>query len=229
MRLVLASRSPQRRAILEQLGVAFEVVVSDAEELAEGDDPVAVAVENARRKAQAVARTGPVGSGCAPVRLPAAGRASAPPPARSASPPPARSAAPSSPSMPVVGVDTVVVLDGVIYGKPADAAEARAVLSRLSGRVHEVVSGIAVVEEGETRTACATTRVSFRALDAATLDWYLATEEWRERAGGYAIQGRGAALVAGIEGDYLNVVGLPVTALLELLPSIVQGDAHPPV
>ena len=60
---------------------------------------------------------------------------------------------------------------------------------------------------------------------AATLDWYLATEEWRERAGGYAIQGRGAALVAGIEGDYLNVVGLPVTALLELLPGILQGGA----
>lgn len=128
---------------------------------------------------------------------------------------------------PVLGVDTVVVLDGVIHGKPADAAEARAVLSRLSGRVHEVVSGIAVVEEGETRTASATTRVSFRSLDATTLDWYLATEEWRERAGGYAIQARGAALVAGIEGDYLNVVGLPVAALLELLPGILHGGAAP--
>ncbi len=128
---------------------------------------------------------------------------------------------------PVLGVDTVVVLDGVIYGKPADAGEARETLSRLSGRVHEVVSGIAVVEEGETRTASATTRVTFRDLDAATLDWYLATEEWRERAGGYAIQGRGAALVAGIEGDYLNVVGLPVPALLELLPGILHGGAAP--
>jgi septum formation protein len=87
------------------------------------------------------------------------------------------------------------------------------------------VSGIAVVEEGETRTASATTRVAFRPLDAATLDWYLATGEWRERAGGYAIQGRGAALVAGIEGDYLNVVGLPVAALLELLPGILHGGA----
>jgi septum formation protein len=91
--------------------------------------------------------------------------------------------------------------------------------------VHEVVSGLAVVEAGETRTASATTRVTFRDLDPATLDWYLATEEWRERAGGYAIQARGAALVAAIEGDYLNVVGLPVTALLELLPGILQ----PPV
>lgn len=183
MRLVLASRSPQRRAILRQLGVAFDVVVSDAEEL-EAGDAVEVAVENARRKAQAVAADAPV-----------------------------------------LGVDTVVVLDGVIYGKPADADEARATLARLSGRVHEVVSGLAVVEDGETRTASATTRVRFRDLDAATLDWYLAAEEWRERAGGYAIQGRGAALVAGIEGDYLNVVGLPVTALLSLLPGILHRSS----
>jgi len=127
--------------------------------------------------------------------------------------------------MPIVGVDTVVTLDGALYGKPAEAGEARATLSRLSGQVHEVVSGIAVVEGAAVRTVSATTRVAFRDLDAATLDWYLATEEWRERAGGYAIQGRGAALVAGIEGDYLNVVGLPVTALLELLPGILHADA----
>jgi nucleoside triphosphate pyrophosphatase len=194
------------------------VVVSDAEELVEGDDPVFVAVENARRKASAVWRAGPVTG-----RGDFAGGA-----AKSSSPaPPARSAFP--PSTPVVGVDTVVTLEGGLYGKPADAAEARATLEALSGRVHEVVSGIAVVEGGEgggqprVRTASATTRVRFRALDAATVAWYLATEEWRERAGGYAIQGRGAALVAEIEGDYLNVVGLPVQALLALLPEILHG------
>jgi septum formation protein len=184
-------------------------VVSDAEELALGD-AVEVAVTNAARKARAVWRAGPVAGeddsagGAAEVVSPA---------------PPARSA-------PVVlGVDTVVHLDGVLYGKPADDTEARATLQRLAGRTHEVVSGLAVVEDGAVRTASATTRVSFRDLDAATLDWYLATEEWRERAGGYAIQGCGAALVSGIEGDYLNVVGLPVTVLLELLPGILQ----PPV
>lgn len=123
---------------------------------------------------------------------------------------------------PVLGVDTVVVLDGAIYGKPAGEAEARGTLERLSGRTHEVVSGIAVVEGGEARTASATTKVRFRDLDPAVLDWYLATGEWRERAGGYAIQGRGSALVAGIEGDYLNVVGLPVPALLGLLPGILH-------
>ncbi|HEX4806366.1 MAG TPA: Maf family protein [Conexibacter sp.] len=218
-RLVLASRSPQRRAILEQLGVAFTVVVSDAEELEAGSDPVFVAVENASRKAQAVWRAGPVGLRAGAHRPSAGARPSSPPPARSA---------------PVVlGVDTVVTLGGAVYGKPAGVAEARETLSRLSGRVHEVVSGIAVVEGGAeplvpeplVRTAHATTRVRFRELDAATLDWYLATEEWRERAGGYAIQGRGAALVAGIEGDYLNVVGLPVAVLLELLPGILHAGA----
>jgi len=190
--------------------------VSDAEELVSGD-AVEVAVTNAVAKARAVARAGPdhplrgrCPSGRAHTGLSAGARASSAPPARSAAV--------------VLGVDTVVVLDGAVYGKPADAGEARATLARLSGRTHEVVSGIAVVQGGATtRTASATTRVSFRDVDAATLDWYLATEEWRERAGGYAIQGRGAALVAGIEGDYLNVVGLPVPALLELLPGILHG------
>jgi septum formation protein len=187
------------------------VVVSDAEELMDGGDPVSLAVENASRKAQAVARAGPVAGKSSRER----GRE------KSFPAPPARSASV------VLGVDTVVVLDGVVYGKPADADEARGTLGRLSGRTHEVVSGIAVVEDGATRAAATTTRVTFRPLDAPTLDWYLATEEWRERAGGYAIQGRGAALVAAIEGDYLNVVGLPVTALLELLPEIVHGGTGP--
>jgi len=126
---------------------------------------------------------------------------------------------------PVLGVDTVVVLDGAVYGKPADAAQARAMLGRLSGRDHTVVSGIAVVEGEAVRTASARTRVRFRALAADTLDWYVGTGEWRERAGGYAIQGRGAALVAELEGDYLNVVGLPVAALIDLLPGILHGTS----
>jgi septum formation protein len=87
--------------------------------------------------------------------------------------------------------------------------------------VHEVVSGICLAEPGRVRTASAVTRVRFRALSEGLLEWYVATGEWRGRAGGYAIQGRGAALVAGIEGDYLNVVGLPVAALLELAPELV--------
>jgi septum formation protein len=137
----------------------------------------------------------------------------------------ARAVQGSDPAHPVLGVDTVVVLDGMVYGKPVDAEQARAMLSRLSGRDHTVVSGIAVAQDGAVRTASARTRVRFRALAPETLDWYVATGEWRERAGGYAIQGRGAALVAELEGDYLNVVGLPVAALIDLLPGIVHG--HP--
>lgn len=121
----------------------------------------------------------------------------------------------------VLGVDTLVTLDGEIYGKPADREHARATLERLSGRTHRVVSGLAVIDPAGVRAATAVTAVSFRALDAELLDWYLEREEWRERAGGYAIQGAGAALVRAIRGDYWNVVGLPLAALLELLPELL--------
>lgn len=155
------------------MGEPFEVRPSDAPELSEGD-PHVVALENARRKREAIqAQAGEH----------------------------------------VLAVDTLVALDGTIYGKPGDAERASATLAALSGRTHEVVSGIVL----DDRATVAVTRVTFRALDDALLAWYVATGEWRERAGGYAIQGRGAALVRGIEGDYLNVVGLPVAALLDLV------------
>jgi septum formation protein len=123
----------------------------------------------------------------------------------------------------VLGADTVVTLDGALFGKPADEGEARAMLEALSGRSHTVWGGLAVREGAEVRTAAAATAVRFRALTGADLDWYLASAEWRERAGGYAIQGRGAALVEGVEGDYLNVVGLPVPTLLRLIPGLLTG------
>jgi septum formation protein len=181
-RLVLASRSPQRRAILEQLGVEFSVQVPDVEELESGP-PHEVALENAYRKASAIAAGAPEG--------------------------------------PVLGVDTVVSLGARMYGKPGTPDEARATLTALAGRRHAVISGICLIEDGGTRTAAAQTGVVFRAVDERLLDWYVASGEWRGRAGGYAIQGRGAALVAAIEGDYLNVVGLPVATLLELAPGLL--------
>jgi septum formation protein len=173
--LILASRSPQRRAILEQLGVHFKVVPPEVEELTAGE-PRELALENARRKARAVDGER------------------------------------------VLGVDTEVVLDGSALGKPGDEREARSFLERLSGRTHEVMSGVVFREGGDERSDVAVTRVHFRDLDQAEIDWYIASGEWRDRAGGYAIQGKGAALVAGIEGDYWNVVGLPVPLLLELAP-----------
>jgi septum formation protein len=123
----------------------------------------------------------------------------------------------------VLGVDTLVVVDGQVHGKPAGAEEAERVLRRLSGRTHEVWSGLALRMGGEERVAAARTLVRFRPLDDAWIKWYLATGEWRGRAGGYAIQGRGAALVEGIEGDYWNVVGLPVPELVRLAPGLVLG------
>jgi septum formation protein len=113
---------------------------------------------------------------------------------------------------PVLAVDTLVALDGRIYGQPAGEEEARATLRALSGATHTVVSGVWFDgDEGVEETA-----VTFRALDDGFIDWYLATGEWRGRAGAYAIQERGAALVRRIEGDYLNVVGLPLGLLLDV-------------
>ena len=123
----------------------------------------------------------------------------------------------------MIGCDTVVVLDGMLYGKPADANEARSALSALGGRTHEVTSGLAVLLDGEERTAVARTEVSLREMTGALLDWYVASGEWRQRAGGYAIQGAGAALVRRLEGEYENVVGLPVAALIDLYPPLLGG------
>jgi len=125
----------------------------------------------------------------------------------------------------VLGADTLVALDGEILGKPRDAAHAREYAARLNGRTHEVVGGIALVDGGDVVAAAVeVTRVSFRRVAEATLDWYVTTGEWQGRAGGYAIQGAGAALVASIEGDYLNVVGLPLARLLDLRPDLLPGN-----
>jgi septum formation protein len=125
----------------------------------------------------------------------------------------------------VLAADTLVVLDGQVYGKPADAGEAERVLRRLSGRTHDVWGGIVLRTGGEELQAAARTSVRFRSLDDEWVAWYLRTGEWEGRAGGYAIQGRGAALVQGIEGDYWNVMGLPVPELVRLAPGLVTGGA----
>jgi septum formation protein len=182
--LVLASRSPQRRAILERVGVTFTVRPADVAELTAGD-PAEVAVQNALRKARAVLAV-------------------------------------DAPAL-VLGVDTVVALEGKIYGKPTDEGEARETLHALSGAQHTVLSGVALIEDGQERTALAATEVVFRELDAGLIDWYVATGEWRERAGGYAIQGAGAALVREVRGDYENVVGLPLATVLDLCPWLLAG------
>ena len=123
----------------------------------------------------------------------------------------------------VMGVGTVVALDDRIYGKPSGAEEAHGMLQALAGRTHTVVSGLALLRDGEPTVQQATTEVTFRSVDPEVLRWYVGTGEWEGRAGGYAIQGRGAALVAAITGDYLNVVGLPVAALLDAAPGLLRA------
>jgi septum formation protein len=184
--LVLASGSPQRRKILEDLGLTFSVRPTDVREEDAGA-PLAVASENALRKAVAGAR-----------------------------------AQDARQDELVIGCDTLVAIELEIWGKPPNAAAARETLERLSGRTHQVVSALALVQAGDVRATTEVTDVTFRKLDERMIAWYLASGEWRERAGGYAIQGRGAALVKRIEGDYLNVVGLPVGALFDLCPPLAD-------
>jgi nucleoside triphosphate pyrophosphatase len=175
--LVLASTSPQRRAILEQLGLPFDVVAPEYEEL--GDDPLEHAVGKARS----------VDGG----------------------------------DRPVLGVDTIVRCDGAVLGKPEHEGEAEEMLERLSGKQHEVVSGLCLRTFAWEELRTETTLVTFRALTPRDLAWYLSTGEWEGRAGGYAIQGRGAALVERIDGDYLNVVGLPAASLVAVLAARFPG------
>jgi septum formation protein len=177
------------------------VVVSGVEELTEGD-PAELVVVNARRKAQAVAN----GEGEAP-----AGEVYV------------LGTSPSPPTKPlIIGCDTDVVLDGVVLGKPVDAAEARGYLDRMSGRTHEVLSGLVVLCGGQELSGIERTRVTFRALSDAEKERYVRFGEWEGRSGGYAIQTLGSTLVERIEGSVSNVVGLPVGLLTELAPALFQ-------
>jgi septum formation protein len=191
---VLASASPQRRAILERLGLAFTVRATDVQEIEQGE-PEQVAVENALLKARA-AHTAGVTVGVAEA---------------------------------VLGVDTLVALGGRIYGKPADEHAARETLAALRAETHTVISGIALLRGDREQLGLARTEVVFRQCSEALIDWYVASGEWRGRAGGYAIQGIGAVLVREIRGDYENVVGLPVAKLMDMAPELFQvpGDERP--
>ena len=184
--LLLASTSPQRRAILEQLGLPFEVA---APRYVEDDAPEVDPVELVRAHAQGKAR----------------------------------SLAEEAGERPVLGVDTAVVVDGRVYGKPAGSDEAAEMLEALGGRTHEVLSGLCLVTPGWEVVEHDVTRVTFRDLTPRDLAAYVASGEWEGRAGGYAIQGIGAGLVARIEGDYLNVVGLPAALLVRLLATRLPG------
>jgi septum formation protein len=184
--LVLASTSPQRRAILEQLGIPFDVVAPRyEEETPEIADAAEVVRAHAREKARSV--------------IDAAGE------------------------RPILGVDTAVVVGGLIFGKPADAGEAERMLEELAGKTHVVMSGLCLLTPRWEVVEHEGTRVTFRELTPRDLAAYVGTGEWQDRAGAYAVQGRGASLVRSIEGDYLNVVGLPAALLVRVLAERFAG------
>jgi septum formation protein len=184
--LLLASTSPQRRAILQQLGIPFDVVAPDyAEDNGRGPDPWAMVQEHAQGKARSVAA--------------------------------------AAAERPVLGVDTAVVLAGRVFGKPRDPADAERMLEALSGRRHAVISGLCLLTPGWEFVDADTTFVDVRPLTPRDLAAYVGSGEWKGRAGGYAIQGRGAGLVSRIEGDYLNVVGLPAALLVCTLAERFAG------
>jgi septum formation protein len=189
-RIVLASGSPQRRALLSALGLDFEVRPPAVEEETDGD-PRELVMINARRKAEAVA--------------------------------------PSADGALVIAGDTEVVIDGEVLGQPGNGAEARGHLERLSGREHQVLGGLALLSPerqtgDEPRTGIEVSAVAFRKLEPRLVEAYLASGEWRGRAGSYAIQGLGSALVDAVRGDVSNVIGLPVGLLLRLAPELVTNS-----
>jgi septum formation protein len=176
--LVLASTSPQRRAILEQLRIPFEVLAPEyVEDDPPGLSPVELVRVHAEGKARSVRRPGSI----------------------------------------TLGVDTEVLLDGRVYGKPADRGEAARMLHELSGRRHTVLSGLCLLGDDVDLVLHELTEVTFRLLRPELVQLYLGSGEWEGRAGAYAIQGLGGRLVERIEGDYLNVVGLPGALLVGLL------------
>ena len=191
--IVLASGSPRRRELLAGLGVAFEVDVPDVdEERAPGEDAPAMVLRLARAKAAAVAARW----AASPARVPAFGGGGA------------------APAPLVIAADTTVVIDGEVLEKPRDVAEATAFVARLAGRVHEVHTGHALRLGDREVAEVRTTRVRFRPLDPDEVRAYAATGEGLDKAGAYAIQGRGAALIEGIEGCYGTVVGLSLPWLV---------------
>ena len=184
MNIILASKSPRRRELLEMLGVRdLKIIPADGDEtqpdLPPGDTVCAIALEKARAVAN-MCKADDV----------------------------------------IIGADTLVYLDGEALGKPRDEAEAAAMLRRLSGREHTVFTGVAIIKGSECISQAEATEVFFRDLTAAEIAGYISTGESMDKAGAYAAQGRGAVFIRRIEGDFFNVMGLPLCLLSEMLKSL---------
>lgn len=192
--LVLASASPRRRELLTQAGYQFTVHPAHIpEDPREGEDPIAYVTRLAREKAEVVYREIANSNSLGKVRLD------------------------GQSSMAVLGADTTVTLDGVILGKPDDAADAMRMLRMLSGRSHRVITGVALVTAEGTEVAAEVTAVRFVTLSDDEVATYVASGELMDKAGAYAIQGRAARWIPRVEGCYFNVVGLPLALVCSML------------
>ncbi len=204
-RLVLASASPRRRELLARLGLHPAIRPADVDESVHpGESAADLVVRLALTKAVASAAAGRHDRGHAL-------------PTHDVSGPPAREPEHPHDDEVVLAADTEVVLAGQVLGKPRDDAEAVAMLDALSGRTHEVITGLAVVRGDTHRTGRVTTSVTFRTLSADEIAWYVATGEPDGKAGAYALQGAGAVLVQRLEGSDTNVIGLPLAETVALL------------
>jgi len=192
-KIVLASGSPRRREILENLGIDFEILVSDADESKidkKSVSPPIYVQELALLKAVSAAE-----------KL-------------------------KDKNALIISADTVVCLEGQILGKPKDDEDAEAMLLMLSGKCHSVFSGICVMDAKTLKSVCAKeeTKVLFKELTPETIKNYVKTGEPRDKAGAYAVQGLGALFTEKVEGDFFNVIGLPVKRLFDILEKEFEFD-----
>ncbi len=214
--LVLASASPRRREILAQAGYSFIVHPAHIpEDPLPNEDPIALVTRLAREKAEAVFAELSYKSSGAPGPSHLGTWESTNSSARKRLP----HGRPVH-ALQVLAADTIVTLDNQILGKPSDPADAARMLRLLSGRTHQVITGVALLTATSTQVASESTAVTFRALNDEEIAAYIATGEPMDKAGAYAIQGRAARWIPRIEGDYFNVVGLPLALVSTLLDSV---------
>jgi septum formation protein len=199
VRLILASGSPRRRELLAQAGYTFAVEAADVDEsVLPNEDAAAYVRRLAEQKAQAIF-TRHLDSGAPSLPVSSARVGS------------------TEPRIIVLGADTTVVCDGDILAKPEDAADAKRMLLRLSGRTHEVLTGVAVATSAGVVSGVETTSVTFSEIPEAELDFYCATAEPMDKAGAYGIQGYAARWIPRIDGDYFNVMGLPIARVVRMI------------
>jgi septum formation protein len=203
-RLILASASPRRAELLAAAGFVFDVVPADIDETPRAGEPAADHVTRlAAEKARAVR------NGRGPANRLRQGYGES-----------RRSFAKAEAGpydCPVIGADTAVVVDASVLGKPRDREEAACMLRTLSGRTHQVLTGVAICLGETLLTECVTSAVTVVSLSASEIEWYVATGEPMDKAGAYAVQGKASRFIARIEGSYSNVVGLPVVTVYKLL------------